>query len=249
VIDTVELFTDTISSVRAFVTQLSGKRSWIAEDKPSWPAGAGHNIVLKEDMGLELGSPQMESVSCLLWTHNFVSVENGKITLMGPDFTESMGKSLPFGKVVLAGVEGFTEDNAYDLHKDLDFLRYSINLKGFMMRSVSQYMREWCRISSIAIREGFSARILGSTLINLFLEKPFVRAVEVIYLTSRPEDVVRLREITSPAEKVIAAMNKMAAEMDFECESCDYQEVCDDASQLKAMRDKLMKKSQEACID
>ncbi len=247
--DIVELFTDAISSVRTFITQLSGKRSWTAEKKSSWPEGGGRNIVMKEDLGLELGSPQMESLSCLLWTHDLASIENGRITLIGPDFPESMGKSIPFGKVVLAGVEGFTQDNAYDLHKDLDFLRYSINLRGFMMRSVSQYMREWCRISHDAIQEGFSARTLGSALISLFLEKPFVKAVEVIYVTSSPEDVVRLREITSGAEKVIAAMNKMAAEMDFECESCDYQEVCDDASQLKAMRDRLMKKSQEACID
>ena len=247
--DLMELFTDTISAVRTFVNQAPGKKSWAAEKKSSWAEGGGRNIVLREDLGLELGSPQKESLSCLLWTHDLASIENGRITLMGPDFTESMGESLPFGKVVLAGVEGFTEDNAYDLHKDLDFLRYSINLKGFMMRSVSQYMREWCRISSTAIRDGFSARTLGSALINLFLEKPFVKAAEVIYLTSSPEDVIRLREVTSGAEKIIAAMNKMASEMDFECESCDYQEVCDDASQLKAMRDRLMKKSQEACVD
>jgi len=249
VTDIMELFTDTLSAVRTFVNQAPGRQSWAAEKKSSWPEGGGRNIVLKEDLGLELGSPQKESLSCLLWTHDLASIENGKITIMGPDFTESMGESLPFGKVVLTGVEGFTEDNAYDLHKDLDFLRYSINLKGFMMRSVSQYMREWCRISSTAIRDGFSARTLGSALINLFLEKPFVKAVEVIYFTSSSDDVIRLREITSPAEKVIAAMNKMASEMDFECESCDYQEVCDDASQLKAMRDRLMKKSQEACVD
>ncbi len=247
--DTVELFTETISAVRAFVSQTSGLRSWIADPKPSWPPGGGRNIVFKEDLGLELGSPQKESVSCLLWTHDLASIENNKVILVGPDFPESMEQSLPFGKVVLAGVEGFTEDGAYDLHKDLDFLRYSIDLRGFMMRSASQYMREWCRISTEAIRQGFSARILGSALIGLFLEKPFVKAVEVIYLTSSPEDVVRLREITSPAEKVIAAMNKMASEMDFECASCDYQEVCDDASQLKAMRERLMKKSQEAYVE
>jgi CO dehydrogenase/acetyl-CoA synthase beta subunit len=154
--------------------------------------------------------------------------------------------SLPFSKVVLAAVEGFTEDNAYDLHKDLDFLRYSIDLKGFMMRSVSQYMREWCRISTAAIRDGFSIRILGSELIRLFHTKPFVMAVEVIYLTSSPDDVVRLRQITSPAERIISAMNKMAVEMDFECGSCDYQDVCDEADGLKDMRDKLMEKSKEA---
>jgi hypothetical protein len=58
--------------------------------------------------------------------------------------------------------------------------------------------------------------------------------------------VNRLREITVPAEKVIAAMNKMASEMDFECGSCDYQDVCDEADGLKGMRDKLMEKSKEA---
>ena len=71
------------------------------------------------------------------------------------------GKSLPFGKVVLLGVEGFTEDNAYDRHKELDFLRYDLDLKGFMMRAVSQYMREWCRISREALSQGFSALLPG----------------------------------------------------------------------------------------
>ena len=116
-----------------------------------WPPGGGRNIVLKEDMGLELGSPEMDSVSCLLWTGDHSRITDGRITLVGPDFPECMGKSLAFGKVVLAGVEGFDEDNAYDRHKDMDFLRYELDLKGFMMRAVSQYMREWCRISRDAL--------------------------------------------------------------------------------------------------
>jgi CO dehydrogenase/acetyl-CoA synthase beta subunit len=203
---------------------------------------------MKEDTGLELGSPQKESVSCLLWTHDLTAIEDARITLVGPDFPESLGQSLPFGKVVLAGVEGFNEDNAYDLHKDLDYLRYSLDLKGFMMRSASQYMREWCRISISAIRQGFSARTLGSALISLFRTKNFVKSIEVIYVTSSPADVVRLREITSPAERIIGAMNKMAFEMDFDCETCDYRPVCDDASELRAMRDRLRERSREASL-
>jgi len=242
----VELFSDTISAVRGFVSETSGRRAWTADNGLSWPKGGARNIVLKEDLGLELGSPQMESVSCLLWTHDISAIKDGTITLLGPDFPESMGQNLPFGKVVLAGVEGFTQDNAYDLHKDLDFLRYSIDMEGFMMRSVSQYLREWCRISAEAIRRGFSARILGSALIGLFRERPFVKSVEVIYVTSSPADVVRLREITAPAERIIAAMNKMAQEMDFECSSCDYRDVCDEADGLKGMRERLMDKSREA---
>jgi CO dehydrogenase/acetyl-CoA synthase beta subunit len=241
-----ELFTNTIESVRSFVKDMPHKRSWPADDKGQWPGGHGRNIVLKEDMALELGSPEMESVSCLLWTENLSSIADGRITLIGPDFPESFDKSLPFGKVVLLGVEGFTEDNAYDRHKELDFLRYDLDLKGFMMRAVSQFMREWCRISRESVLQGFSALVLGSSLMTLFKGMPYVKAFEVIFFTSGTNDVHRLKEITAPAEKVIAAMNKMAFEMDFECGSCNYQDVCDEAEGLKGMRDKLMEKSREA---
>jgi CO dehydrogenase/acetyl-CoA synthase beta subunit len=241
-----ELFLDTILNVRALLAQTPGKRSWPAAGTPVWPAGGGRNIVLREDMGLELGSPQKESLSCLLWTQDSSLIEDGRITLAGPDLPESQGMSLPFGKVVLAAVEGFTEDNAYDRHKDLDYLRYDLDLKGFMMRSASQYLREWCRIAASALRGGFSVRILGAELIRLFRTKPYVKAIEVVCFTSSPGDVARLREITSPAERIIAAMNKMAGEFDFDCSSCDYRDVCDEADGLKGMRDRLRDRTAEA---
>ena len=241
-----ELFTHTIEMVRSFVDSASPFRTWIETPNYGWPSGGGRNIVLKDNMGLELGNPEKDSVSCLLWTGDLSRIADGRITLVGPDFPECMGKSLPFAKVVLAGVEGFDEDNAYDRHKELDFLRYDLDLKGFMMRAVSQYMREWCRISRESLAQGFSVPVLGSSLMTLFKGMPYVKAFEVIFFTSSTNDVHRLKEITAPAEKVIAAMNKMASEMDFECGSCDYQEVCDEADGLKGMRDKLMGKSKEA---
>lgn len=240
-----ELFTDTIKRVRSFVEQSVPLNYWNADASCSWPAGGNRNIVLKDDTGLELGSPERDSVSCLLWTQDQSLVEDGRITLIGRDFAQCTGESLPFGKVVIACVESFNEDNAYERHKDMDFLRYDLDLKGFMLRAASQFMREWCRISKEAIRNGFSVRILGSALMQLFRAQSFVKSVEVIYLTSSSEDIGRLKEITAPAEMIIAAMNKMAGEMDFECDSCDYRPVCDDATQLKSMRDNLIKKSKE----
>jgi CO dehydrogenase/acetyl-CoA synthase beta subunit len=201
--------------------------------------------VLNKDLGVELGNPEMESVSCLLWTENLSWIEDGRITLIGPDFCESTGQSLPFGKVVLVGVEGFDEDNVYEKHKDMEFLRYELDLKGFMMRAVSQYMREWCRISRRSLSKGFSARHLGSSLISLIAQRPYVKSVEVIFVTSSTEDVVRLKGITAHSEKIIGAMNKMAAEFEYDCTSCNYQEVYGEAEGLKGMRDKLMEKSKE----
>jgi CO dehydrogenase/acetyl-CoA synthase beta subunit len=241
-----ELFEGILPSVNSFLAEQTHRRSWAAGPPLLWAKGGSRNIVLKEDLGVELGNPEMESVSCLLWTENLSWIEDGRITLVGPDFFESAAKSLPFGKVVLAGVEGFDEDNVYERHKELDFLRYDLDLKGFMMRAVSQYMREWCRISSVALSKGFSARHLGSSLIHLFAQRPYVKSVEVIFVTSSTEDVARLKEITAPSEKIISAMNKMAGELEYDCSTCDYQEVCDEADGLKGMRARLMEKSGEA---
>jgi CO dehydrogenase/acetyl-CoA synthase beta subunit len=128
----------------------------------------------------------------------------------------------------------------------MDLLRYDLDLRGFMMRAVSQYMREWCRISMGAIGEGFKVQVLGSALMALFRRELFVKAVELIYVTSSTNDVNKLKQITSPAEKIISAMNKMIGEMDYDCDSCDYQAVCDDASQLKSMREVMIKKARES---
>lgn len=240
-----ELFSQTIDAVRTFVDTRPSPRSWMESPGFQWPSGQGRNIVLREDTGLELGSPDQDSVSCILWTGGRTPVVDGRITLIGPDFPESPGRSLPFGKVVLASVEGIDEDNAYDMHRDMDFLRYELDLRGFMVRAVSRHMKEWCRISRDALALGFSARVLGSSLIRLFRRRPYVKSAEVICVTSSTVDVARLREITAPAEKIIAAMNKMAVEMDFDCTSCDYRDVCDEAEELKAMRGSLVKKREE----
>lgn len=241
-----ELFAGTIETLRIFVEASACRRSWPSDDMVQWPGGLGRNVVLKEDMDLELGSPETESVSCLLWTEDTSCIDPGRITMIGPDFTESRGRSLPFGKVVLLAVEGFSEDNAYERHRDLDLLRYDLDLKGFMIRAASQYMREWCRISRDALAQGLSAHVLGSSIVRLYRKIPYVKDVEIIFFTSSVHDVRRLREITAPSGLIVAAMNKMASEMDFECSSCDYRAVCDEAEGLKGMRASLMERSRRS---
>ena len=236
-----ELFESAILALRSFLDGFDRKKSWTANPFPSWPCGGQKSIVMKEGLGLELGCPDLESVACLMWTENLAKVADGRITLVGPDFPESIDQSLPFGKVVLAGVEGFTDENAYSRHRAMDLIRYDLDLEGFMIRAVSQYMKEWCRISRKAIKQGFSARILASSLLGLFRREPYVKSVEVIIMTSSASDVMHLKEVIEPAGKIVAAMNRMYTETDYDCEKCDYRDVCDDAAELKRMREHLKK--------
>lgn len=231
-----ELFEETLTGIRKYI---EGKncQSWaIKEQRNAWPSGKGRNVVLSEDMALELGNPQMNSVSCLIWTRKLDLIRDGKINLIGPDIKDSPEKSLPFGKVVLLGVSGFDEENTYDKYKEMEAVRYSLDLKGYMIRAVSQYQREWSRISKEAVRSGFSFEILGGALREEYLKKDYIHAVEFLFVTSSAGDVGELQEITRNVGRTISALNKMLSEMDPDCDECEYNDVCDEVGELKNMR-------------
>lgn len=210
--------------------------------KIKWPEGGGKNIVLKDDVGIELGSPEAGSCSFLLWTDDAAKIRDGRITLVGSDLPKlykNGAKNLPFGKVLLIGVHGFNEENTYDRYREMELLRYDVDLKGYMMKAVSQYQREWSRVSIEAMDMKFSFSYLGSDLIRRLKEKEFVDAVEVIFVTSNREDVTELQDVSTRVGRVIAAMNKMLEEMSFDCSSCEFEDVCDEVDVLKDIRNSL----------
>jgi CO dehydrogenase/acetyl-CoA synthase beta subunit len=128
----------------------------------------------------------------------------------------------------------------------MELLRYDIHLKGYMMRGVSQQQREWSRVSVDAINNGFSFKHLGGALIDQFSRMPYVRSVETIFVTASREDVLEVKAISENITKLISAMNKMADEMSFDCDTCDYNDVCGDVAELRAMRTALKNKEASA---
>jgi CO dehydrogenase/acetyl-CoA synthase beta subunit len=231
-----ELFGETLIDIRKYV-QGKNIRSWVInEQKNVWPSGGGRNVVLSEDMALELGNPQMNSVSCLIWTQKAGLIQDGNISLIGRDIKESSGESLPFGKLVLVQVSGFDEETTYDKYKEMESVRYSLDLKGYMIRAVSQYQREWSRISKEAVQNGFSFEILADALRNEYLKKDYIHAVEFLFVTSSADDIGELQEITKNVGRKVSALNKMLSEIDPDCDECEYNDVCDEVGELKSRR-------------
>jgi len=200
-----------------------------------WPIGGKNNIVLAQDTGVELGNPRQESLSLILWTDMPSRISDGQITVIGPDLPESRGKSLPFAKIVIAAVHGFSEENTCDRWQEMDLLRFDIDLAGYMMRAVSQYQREWSRVSHDSLDKGFSLSILGSALIDTMKAKEYIDAVEILFVTESPEAVRELRELAGGAMAIIGALSRMNEEIDADCTNCDYRAVCDAVDGLREM--------------
>lgn len=234
------LFDDIISELRAFLDdkKISKRLRILKALDRQWPSGERGNIVLASDTGVELGNPEKESASFIVWTDNTGQIRDGRINLIGPDISESKGGSLPFGRVVILGVKGMDENNCYERHRQIDTARYNLNLKGYMMRAVSQYMREWSRVSNEALADGFDFATLAGALSSIYRPMEFIESAEYIFVTSSAEDVRFIGEKGSRVQRLIGAMNKMATEMTFDCGSCDYTDICSEVEGLRSMRRK-----------
>jgi CO dehydrogenase/acetyl-CoA synthase beta subunit len=200
-----------------------------------WPAGGQKNIVLGQDTGVELGNPRQESLSLMLWADKHALIHDGRITVIGPDLPDAKGRSLPFAKIVMVAVHGFDEGNTCDRWQEMDLLRFDIDLAGYMMRAVSQYQREWSRVSRDALEKGISFSILGSVLMDRMKEKEYIDGVEILFVTESPDAVRELREVANGAMAIIGTLNRMNEEIEADCPTCDYRAVCDAVDGLREM--------------
>jgi CO dehydrogenase/acetyl-CoA synthase beta subunit len=210
-----------------------------ADRSITWPKSESSGLVLMPDLAVELGSPDLASVSFQTWTPDGSLVNDETISIIGSDISKTCDPNLPFGKIIIAQVEGFNENNAAERTREMFLSKFDLSLNGFMLKSASNYMAEWCRISVNAIDNNFSFQVLGSSLINELKKLDYVKSVEIIFVTSSKEDVNQLFEIGNRSVRIVNAMSKMVNEMNYDCGDCEFQDICEDAEELREIRDNL----------
>jgi len=112
-------------------------------------------------------------------------------------------------------------------------------LRGFMTRVFPGRQSIWCRVSKEAMAAGFNAQILGSSLIQAMKKLDFVNTAEVILVTASKAEVDKLSEAADKVLDIVEALIKMYEEMNFDCEECEYVEVCDEVVELRQIRERL----------
>jgi CO dehydrogenase/acetyl-CoA synthase beta subunit len=234
------LFDQPLREIQAYIeNKYANGRARELPFTPVLPLSDSNQVILSEDTGLELGRPGTASRSLLLWDSNG-QVADKRITLVGPDFPEATSSSLPFAQVIMVGGK-FSDE--YDCYRDLRDVTYNLRLRGFMTRVFPGRQSIWCRVSKGALASRFNAQILGSALIQAMKELSFVDSVEVLLVTSSKEEIEELATAADMVMDIVEALIKMYEEMNFDCESCEYVEVCDSVVELRRIRDKLQAES------
>jgi len=206
----------------------------------------GGGVILRSDTFTELGSPDAGSVSFMLWTDDPSLLQDGRITLIGPDIPQSEDASLPFGQVLLVGGEGLSEGEHGELERSQ---HVGDQIEGYMIKSVPR--RTWSRVSREAVAKGFNFETLGGALVAVYKSAvPKIEAMEVLFVTSARQDLEPLQKIAEQVQEIAENIVKdtwKAKGYDIECfsaydcDSCPDKAVCDDIKGIIKVRKKTKK--------
>ncbi|MGV8981004.1 hypothetical protein [Clostridium sp.] len=236
-----DMFTNVIIELSKYLKKQSNKTVVFDYDETvNWEKDKKTNIIMENDTAIELGHPSKESIYFTASTENKEQIQDGKIKLIGDDIKDIKEHRCSFGEIVLISGHGFNEENTYDRYLEMDMIKHKLCLKGYMIRAVPQRMKEWSRISTEAVKNDFSFKILGSELINKYKQLEYVDGVEIIFITSVDAELSSLKPLGETVTKSIQAMNKMFENLEYDCKACGFQEICDEVGELREMHKKLL---------
>lgn len=197
--------------------------------------GSNSGIILREDTYVELGNPEAGSSAFMLFTDKPELIQDGRITIIGPDIKESGGKSLSFGQVLMIGGTGL-DDSEHEALRHAGFI--GDRIQGYMVRSYTQSI--WSRVSRDAVEKGFSFESLGSALMAVYKSgNGKIQTMEAIFVTSGKDDIKQLDEIAVQVRKITKEIVRQTWKIQgydidciSDCATCGDKPVCDEIKEV-----------------
>jgi CO dehydrogenase/acetyl-CoA synthase beta subunit len=204
-------------------------------------------IILQEETHLELGGMNKRSFSLIYPINEITLIEDGKITLLGPEIDQISESNIDFGLFILIGINNISKKEYYEL-KSLNFL--SNGIEGFSIRTIPR--RFWCRINREVFNKNFSFEFLANAIYYLYKKrfKNLIKSMEILIICSYKDSIDKLIEISSDITnkfqeelkaKIDEWRKKIDCDYDWGCEICPYQEECYDIKQVLVEREKIGK--------
>lgn len=207
-----------------------------------WPDLGKNNMVLRSGMAYELGGTAangapLPAIGITAVTANRQFVPQDEILLYGRNLSE-ISQDTPYARIALARVseDSLGEGNTlYNAIKRIEYTRYHVNPKGFMMRISSIRKRETVRIGRDALAQGLDFAKAGNLMLRSFRENPKIEAVKLVFINLLEFPYKELEKAGEQADAITGTLDHMMKNLVMDCEACSLQKVCDEVEGLREL--------------
>ena len=204
-----------------------------------WEDVGGNQLVMMKEAAYELGGDNKPAVNYACVTSGDYA-DRDEILVYGPDLSEIKG-STPFARIAIIKVDilaGEGEEDTEPLFRaiqDIDFVKYHVYPKGYMIRSSSDSHREQVRVSKEAASRGITFEQVGNSYIRQYKQNPNIKAVKLIFVTTDDADFAAMRADAKKTRDITLTLSKILEGMATDCRTCNLKEICDEVEGLKEL--------------
>lgn len=231
-----DFFNSLITETNNLIDALN-KKSFSYDNADAWQDIGYNEVILQRDTAFEL-----EGVGFNLVTTKPV---NDEIVVIGEDIPH-IRSNRKFARVCVIELEE-TEDQqkAYNLIRKVEYTKYHVFPKGYMIRTASRSHKEAVRVASTAVKSGINFNKIGNLLINKYKEKSAVKGVKVIFITDTRADFKRFEEIARKNNDITETLNHVMNSVNFDCDTCKLKPICDEVEGMKELHFKTSGKKED----
>ncbi len=235
--------------VRELLSGLSPK-IYSYDAAKAWPETKDFEMIFQKDAAFELGGGNKASVNltCVTgttevftkWQDPACAVPVSQVYVYGPDLREIQG-DVNYARIceVLLREDAVryagNADQTLKLLQDIDFVKFHVYGKGFMMRTSGQSAREPVRVARKALQDGITFERMGDAMISHYQKNPEVLAVRVSFITEDAFDYNGLAKEAQKAVEIRNSLSKIQKGLPTECSVCDVREICNEVTGLREL--------------
>lgn len=232
-----KLYEETIRELYRLLEGQHEKRLDFSSAKEDWPDVGNGNMILRGDMAYELGGGSHAALSSLAITSEEALVPQDEVILYGPDLPE-ITEDISYARFAIVRVkeEKMGEGNAlYNAIRKIEYVRYHLNPKGYMMRVSTTNQREPARIGKEALQEGLNFTKVGKAFLKAYHDNSNIEAVKLIFITEPDFPYAQLGNISRKNEQITGAIDHIMKNLIMDCKACNLKEVCDEVEGMREL--------------
>jgi len=207
------------------------------EESLVWPEHETHEMILQKEMAFELGGQGNPAVNITCVSSNEAFFQENEVIVYGSDLQE-ITEATPYARISFLLTEelaGEDTDTVYQTLQDIDFVKYHVYPKGYMIRTSGQSGREQVRVGKKELAQGMTFARIGNTFIQHYLATGKVKRAKVIFLTLQEADYKELEKIGFQASDIKNSLSKIKGGLPTECSVCDIREICNEVEGLREL--------------
>ena len=233
------LYNSIIEGIPELLGQTAPKR-YAYDPAQAWPDAGAFELVMLRDAAFELGGSGTQAVNFTCVTSSPKLVDRDEIVVCGPDLQQLRGDHdyLRISILRVGDIESDDEDDteqAFRTVQALDFVKYKVFPKGYMLRTSSDNDREQVRVSKAALQGGISFARVGASFIRQYRRDPNVLAAKVIFVTAPDADYAGARQCAKDVRNITLSLSQILKGMPTDCGSCSLKPICDEVEGMKEL--------------